>query len=105
VNGDELGKLIEARDRIPRAAFLEALEHAGDTDFEAERYLGEKSVADVGELEPLVAEVLAAHPDEVAAYRAGKQGLLGFFVGQVMQRTGGKADAKVVNDLLREKLR
>ncbi|MBD0338595.1 MAG: Asp-tRNA(Asn)/Glu-tRNA(Gln) amidotransferase subunit GatB [Thermoleophilia bacterium] len=104
VDGDELGQLVEARDRIPRAAFLEALAHAGDPDFRAERYLAEAAVADVSELEPIVDDVLAAHPDEAAAYRRGKQGLLGFFVGQVMKRTQGKADAKVVNELLREKL-
>ncbi|MBD0338147.1 MAG: hypothetical protein ICV67_02540, partial [Thermoleophilia bacterium] len=78
--------------------------HAGDPDFRAERYLAEAAVADVSELEPIVDDVLAAHPDEEAAYRSGKQGLLGFFVGQVMKRTQGKADAKVVNELLREKL-
>ncbi|MEX2210563.1 MAG: Asp-tRNA(Asn)/Glu-tRNA(Gln) amidotransferase subunit GatB [Gaiellaceae bacterium] len=104
VDGEQLGKLVEARERIPRAAFVEALAHAGEPGFEAERYLGEASVADVDELGPLVAEVLAAHPDEVAAYRGGKQGLLGFFVGQVMQRTEGKADAKIVNELLRNAL-
>jgi Asp-tRNA(Asn)/Glu-tRNA(Gln) amidotransferase B subunit len=40
----------------------------------------------------------------VEAYRGGKQGLLGFFVGQVMKETGGKANPKVVSDLLRDKL-
>jgi aspartyl-tRNA(Asn)/glutamyl-tRNA(Gln) amidotransferase subunit B len=104
VDGEELGKLIEARERIPRPAFIEALAHAGDGDFRAERYLEEAAVADVSELGPLIEEVLAAHPEEVKAYRGGKQGLLGFFVGQVMQKTDGKADAKVVNQLLREKL-
>ena len=104
VDGEELGKLVEARDRIPRGAFVEALAHAGDPDFRAERYLAEAAVADVSELGPIVDEVLAAHPDEADAYRGGKQGLLGFFVGQVMKRTQGKADAKVVNELVREKL-
>jgi aspartyl-tRNA(Asn)/glutamyl-tRNA(Gln) amidotransferase subunit B len=104
VDGEELGKLVEARDRIPRAAFVEALARAADPEFRAERYLAEASVVDVSELGPVVDEVLAAHPDEADAYRAGKQGLLGFFVGQVMKRTEGKADAKVVNELLREKL-
>ncbi len=48
--------------------------------------------------------MLAANPSEVESYRGGKQGLLGFFVGQVMRETQGKADPKVVNELLREKL-
>jgi aspartyl-tRNA(Asn)/glutamyl-tRNA(Gln) amidotransferase subunit B len=104
VNGAELGKLIEARDRIPRAAFDEALAASGDEGFAAERYLGETAVSDAAELEPLVAQVLAANESQVAAYRAGKEGLLGFFVGQVMKETQGKANPKVVSDLLREKL-
>ena len=48
--------------------------------------------------------VLAANPEQVATYRGGKEGVLGFLVGQVMKETGGKADPKVVNRLLREKL-
>ena len=48
--------------------------------------------------------MLAANPGQVAAYRAGKEGLLGFFVGQVMKATDGKANPKVVNERLREKL-
>ena len=44
-------------------------------------------------------------PAQVEAYRGGKEGLLGFFVGQVMKETGGKANPKVVNELLREKLK
>jgi aspartyl-tRNA(Asn)/glutamyl-tRNA(Gln) amidotransferase subunit B len=104
VDADELGRLIEARDRIPRATFLEALAHAGDAGFAADRYLAEATVGDRSELEPLIDEVLAAHPAEVESYRGGKQGLLGFFVGQVMRRAEGKADAKVVNELLRQRL-
>ena len=48
--------------------------------------------------------VLAANPGQVEAYRGGKEGLLGFFVGQVMKETSGKADPRVVNELLRAKL-
>ena len=44
-------------------------------------------------------------PDQVETYRGGKEGVLGFFVGQVMRETQGKADPKVVNQLLREKLK
>ena len=61
-------------------------------------------VADTGELEPLVDRILADNPGQVAAYKGGKEGLLGFFVGQVMKETEGKADPKVVNELLRAKL-
>ena len=54
-------------------------------------------------LDDAVQAALAAHPDAVASYRGGKKGTLGFLVGQVMRETGGKADPKVVQQLLREK--
>jgi aspartyl-tRNA(Asn)/glutamyl-tRNA(Gln) amidotransferase subunit B len=104
VNPDELGKLIEARSHIPRAAFIKALEESGEPGFAADRYLGEAAITDRAELERVVDEVLAENEANVAAYKAGKEGLLGFFVGQVMKRTNGKADARVVNELVREKL-
>jgi aspartyl-tRNA(Asn)/glutamyl-tRNA(Gln) amidotransferase subunit B len=105
VNGDELGKLIEARERIPRGAFADALAASGDSGFSADEYLAEAAVTDASELEPLVEQVLAAHGPQVAAYRAGKEGVLGYLVGQVMKETRGKANPKVVNELLREKLK
>ena len=48
--------------------------------------------------------MLEAHPKEAAGYRAGKGGLLGFFVGEVMRRTGGRAHPGLVNDTLRRLL-
>jgi aspartyl-tRNA(Asn)/glutamyl-tRNA(Gln) amidotransferase subunit B len=105
VNGDELGKLIEARDAIPRQAFLDALAASADPGFAAERFLGETTVSDASELDPVIDGILAANPGQVEAYRGGKEGLLGFFVGQVMKETQGKADPRVVNERLRERLR
>ena len=104
VDAAELGRLIEARERIPRAVFDEAIGTTAEPGFSATPYLEQQAVTDAGELEPVVAEVLAAHPDQVAAYRGGKEGLLGFFVGQVMKATGGKANARVVSELVRERL-
>jgi aspartyl-tRNA(Asn)/glutamyl-tRNA(Gln) amidotransferase subunit B len=104
-NGDELAKLIEARDRIPRQAFTEALAASGDKGFSAESYLGDGQISESSDLGPIVDSVLAANPDNVEAYRGGKEGLLGFFVGQVMKETEGRANPKVVNELLREKLK
>jgi aspartyl-tRNA(Asn)/glutamyl-tRNA(Gln) amidotransferase subunit B len=104
VDADELAKLIEARDRIPRQAFTEALAASGDAGFSAERYLGDGQITETGDLEPLIDRVLAANPDQVASYRAGKEGLLGFLVGQVMKESEGRANPKLVNELLREKL-
>ena len=103
-NAAAVAELVEHRSEIPRKTFDEAIAGAGSPGFSAEPYLAQKAVADTSALEPIVDEVLAAHPDNVAAYRAGKQGLLGFFVGQVMQKTNGTADARVVNELLRAKL-
>jgi aspartyl-tRNA(Asn)/glutamyl-tRNA(Gln) amidotransferase subunit B len=104
VDPAQLAKLVAARAEIPRAAFDEALAHAGDPAFSAEPYLAQKAVSDVGELDPVIDRVLGANPGEVESYRAGKQGLLGFFVGQVMKETGGAADPRVVSERLREKL-
>ncbi len=61
-------------------------------------------ISDTGELEGLVDGILTEHPDDVADYRAGKTKLLGFFMGQVMKATQGKANPKMVNELLRKKL-
>jgi aspartyl-tRNA(Asn)/glutamyl-tRNA(Gln) amidotransferase subunit B len=105
VNPEELAKLIEARDRIPRQAFTQALAASGDEGFSAESYLGDGQITEAGDLEPLVDQILAANPQQVESYRAGKEGLLGFFVGQVMKETEGRANPKLVNDLLREKLK
>jgi aspartyl-tRNA(Asn)/glutamyl-tRNA(Gln) amidotransferase subunit B len=101
----ELAKLIDARERIPRAAFDEAIAKSGEPGFSADPYVAQEQVSDTAALEPLIEQILAANPSQVQAYRAGKEGLLGFFVGQVMKETNGTANPKLVNELLREKLR
>jgi aspartyl-tRNA(Asn)/glutamyl-tRNA(Gln) amidotransferase subunit B len=65
---------------------------------------GLKQVSDTGAIEQTIDEVMAREAEKVADYRGGKEKLFGFFVGQVMKATGGKANPKVVNDLLRQKL-
>ena len=65
---------------------------------------GLKQISDVDELEAVVARVVADNPAQADQFRAGKDKLMGFFVGQVMKATGGKANPKQVNQLLREKL-
>ena len=55
-------------------------------------------------LETAIDGVLEANPDEVAAYRGGKKALVGFFIGQVMQATRGRANAKEARSLLMQKL-
>ena len=61
-------------------------------------------LSDAEAIEALCRELLEAHPKEAAGYRAGKAGLLGFFVGEVMQRTGGRAHPGLVNDTFRRLL-
>jgi len=61
-------------------------------------------ISDTGEIEKIVDKVIEENPKSVEQYRAGKTGTLGFFVGQVMKATGGRANPQAVNDLLRKKL-
>jgi aspartyl-tRNA(Asn)/glutamyl-tRNA(Gln) amidotransferase subunit B len=104
VNAAELAKLVAARAEIPRAAFDEALAKAGEPGFTATPYLEQKVVADASELDPIIDGIIEANSGQAEQYRSGKQGLLGFFVGQVMKETGGKADPRVVNERVRAKL-
>jgi len=103
-NADELAKLVVARSSITRAAFDEALAKVGEPGFSAEPYIAQKVVSDASALDPVIEGVIAANPGQAEQYRGGKQGLLGFFVGQVMKEMGGKADPRAVNERVREKL-
>jgi aspartyl-tRNA(Asn)/glutamyl-tRNA(Gln) amidotransferase subunit B len=105
VDAGELAKLVAARAEIPRAAFDEALAKVGEPGFTAAPYLEQKVVADASELDPVIDRIIEANPGQVEQFRGGKEGLLGFFVGQVMKETGGKADPRVVNERVRAKLR
>jgi aspartyl-tRNA(Asn)/glutamyl-tRNA(Gln) amidotransferase subunit B len=89
---------------LTRDALAAATAASTKDGFDAADYTSQTSVSDEAELGPAIDRVLAAHPDQVATYRGGKEGVLGFLVGQVMKETQGKADPKVVNRLLREKL-
>jgi aspartyl-tRNA(Asn)/glutamyl-tRNA(Gln) amidotransferase subunit B len=84
----EVYAAIEGSERSPRAVVDEK---------------GLRVVSDAGAIEAAVERVLAAHPEQVASIRAGKKGVLGFLVGQVMKETKGSANPKLVNELL-EKL-
>ena len=65
---------------------------------------GMKQMTDTGAIESIVDEVIATNPAQVEQYKSGKVGLLGFFVGAVMKKTGGTANPAVVNEILRKKL-
>jgi len=61
-------------------------------------------ISDTSSILPIIDELINEHPNEVQAFKNGKTKLLGFFVGQLMKRTKGKADPKLANKLLMEKL-
>jgi aspartyl-tRNA(Asn)/glutamyl-tRNA(Gln) amidotransferase subunit B len=103
INAKALVQIVQAN--VTREALDEAFAAANQGAIKAEDYLSQVAVADADELAPVIDEVIAAHPEQAETYRGGKEGVLGFFVGQVMRETQGKADPKVVNQLLREKLR
>ncbi len=65
---------------------------------------GLKQVTDTGAIEVIIDKVIAANPDNLAKYKGGKEQLFGFFVGQVMKETGGKANPGIVNQILKKKL-
>jgi aspartyl-tRNA(Asn)/glutamyl-tRNA(Gln) amidotransferase subunit B len=63
-----------------------------------------KQMTDTGAIESIIDEVISANPAQVEQYKSGKVGLLGFFVGNVMKKTGGTANPSTVNEMLRKKL-
>ena len=87
-----------------KRVFAELREDPGEPRAIAER-LGLLQVRDTGALAGWVEEVVEAFPGEVERYRGGETRLLGFFVGQVMKRSNGKADPKGVQPVLLERLK
>ncbi|SEP13048.1 Asp-tRNA(Asn)/Glu-tRNA(Gln) amidotransferase subunit GatB [Aquisalimonas asiatica] len=89
--------------KIAKQVFEAMWNGEGDADTVIEAH-GLKQVTDTGAIEAMIDEVIAANPDQVAQYKGGKDKLLGFFVGQVMKASKGKANPGQVNDLLKKKL-
>jgi len=109
LTGEALGALVAAVEAgevagpAAKDVLSELVERGGDPRaIIAERGLAK--VDDESALVPLVEEVMAAHPDKVGAYRDGKAALFGFFMGQVVRASAGKADPQVVKRLLSERL-
>ncbi len=105
IGGAQLGALVALVDggtlsaTAGKEVFAVLLAEGGEpADIVAARGLAQ--VSDDAALEPVVAQVLADHPDHVARYRGGKTGLLGFFTGQVMRATGGNANPGRVREIL-----
>ncbi len=109
VSAEQLGGLIDLisdntiSGRIAKDVFAEMFETGKDADAIVEEK-GLKQVTDTGAIEGLVDEVLAENADKVEEYRGGKDKLFGFFVGQVMKKSQGKANPGMVNELLKKKL-
>ncbi|NJL37734.1 MAG: Asp-tRNA(Asn)/Glu-tRNA(Gln) amidotransferase subunit GatB [Leptolyngbyaceae cyanobacterium SM1_4_3] len=102
----ELVELIESNtisNKIGKDILPELLANGGSAKKLVESK-GLTQISDTGALEAAIDAVIAANPDELAKYRGGKTKLLGFFVGQVMKQTGGRADPKLTNQLLSKKL-
>ena len=109
VSAEQLGGLIALisdetiSGKIAKDVFAEMFRSGKNADVIVEEK-GLKQVTDTGAIEALIDEVIAENPDNVEAYRGGKDKLFGFFVGQVMKKSQGKANPAAVNKLLKEKL-
>ncbi|WP_437713931.1 glutamine--tRNA ligase/YqeY domain fusion protein [Sorangium sp. So ce448] len=109
VSGAQLGELLALIDdgtisgKIAKDVLAEIMQQGGSPKaIVAQR--GLRQVADEGALERIVDQIIAGHPGEVSRFRAGNSKLIGFFVGQVMKASGGKANPDLVNTLLARKL-
>ncbi|MCG5500869.1 Asp-tRNA(Asn)/Glu-tRNA(Gln) amidotransferase subunit GatB [Ectothiorhodospira lacustris] len=89
--------------KIAKEVFEAMWAGEGDADQVIERK-GLKQITDTGAIEQVIDQVIAENPSQLEQYRSGKDKLFGFFVGQVMKRTGGKANPAQVNELLKQKL-
>lgn len=89
--------------KIAKDVFPEMFE-SGKNPSDIVEEKGLKQVTDTGAIEAIIDEVIAANPDNVEKYRGGKDKLFGFFVGQVMKATQGKANPAIVNQILKSKL-
>jgi len=109
ISPERLGGLIALRenDKINSSAMTDIFDAMLEEDKTAEELakgMNLLQVSDTGFIEPIVDEVIEQHPDEVERYKDGKKGLIGFFIGQVMQRSKGKANPNLVRELITGKL-
>ena len=109
VSHDKLGELIDniesgkVSNRLAKDIFEEMCETGkSPSDIISEKGLSQ--ISDEGELEKLVNDVLSANPENVEKYKNGKDKLFGFFVGEAMKLSKGKANPKLLNELLKSKL-
>ena len=109
ISAEQLGALIDLiadgtiSGRLAKEVFAEMIASGADPAAIVEAK-GLRQVTDEGAIAAAIDAVLAAHADKVSEYRAGRDKLYGFFVGQVMRATQGKANPALVNELLKKKL-
>jgi aspartyl-tRNA(Asn)/glutamyl-tRNA(Gln) amidotransferase subunit B len=109
VGPDELGQLISRikddtiSSKIAKTVFEAAWQGEGSVDAIIDAK-GLRQMSDSGALESIIEDIVSGNPEQVAQFRAGKDKVLGFFVGQVMKATQGKANPKQVNEILRKHL-
>ena len=109
VSASALGGLIDliADDTISGRIAKDVFNEMFETGKEAAAIVeakGLKQITDTGAIEGVIARIVAGNPDNVAQYKGGNAKVIGWFVGQVMKETQGKANPKLVNELLRKKL-
>ncbi len=109
ISAEQLGLLITKindntiSSKIAKTVFEAMLEGEGDAESIIEKK-GLKQVTDTGAIEAMVQAVIDNNPDQVEQYRAGKEKVFGFFIGQIMRDSQGKANPAQVNQVLKEKL-
>jgi aspartyl-tRNA(Asn)/glutamyl-tRNA(Gln) amidotransferase subunit B len=109
VSASNLGGLVDLianntiSGRIAKDVFAEMVA-SGRPAAEVVEKKGLRQVTDTGAIEVAIDQVLAQNTDKVAEYRSGKEKLFGFFIGQIMKATGGKANPAMLNELLKKKL-
>ncbi len=109
VSAENLGRLVElvSQNVINGKTAKDVFAIMAETGENPEKIVEEKGlkqVTDTSAIEAVIDEVLASAPENVAAYKGGKQGLFGWFVGQVMKASKGKANPVIVNQMLKDKL-
>lgn len=109
ISPENLAELIRLIDegKISGTAGKEVLQICAETGKKPEEIILEKNmvlIGDRGEIEKIARKIVEANPDEVKKYLSGKDKIIGWFVGQVMKETKGKADPKIVNEIVRKVL-
>ncbi|MEA3523814.1 MAG: glutamine--tRNA ligase/YqeY domain fusion protein [Campylobacterota bacterium] len=109
-NANQIAELVKMVDdgtissKIAKQVFEEMVK-SGEDPTQIVEDKGLIQISDPAKISPIIDDIIAKNPDNVAKFKAGNTKLLGFFVGQVLKSTGGKANPKVVNELVAEKLK